>query len=106
MNSDFYNISEEFLTDLFDEIEKSDVNSIFEVDYSDGILSITIFKTDQQYVINRHNSNQKMWYSSPISGTDYFAYDEEKKQWLSDNGTELKNKLSKELETFDGFKFK
>ncbi len=106
MTDNFYNLSEEFLTDLCDEIEKSDDNSVFEVDYSDGILNITIFSTEAQYVINRHNANQKIWYSSPISGADYFAYDEGKKQWLSDKGLELKEKLTKELESFDGFKFK
>lgn len=104
MTDNFYNLSEEFLTNLCDEIEKSDTSSIFEVDYSDGILNIIIFKTDQQYVINRHNANQKIWYSSPISGADYFAYNEDKKQWLSDKGIELKEKLVKELESFDSYR--
>ena len=103
MSNDFYNISEEFLTNLCDEIDESDKNSIFEADFSDGILNITVFKTDQQYVVNRHNANQKIWYSSPLSGADYFAYDEDKKQWLSDKGLELRDKLIKELDSFDGY---
>ena len=101
--SNFYNLSEEILIEMCDQIDEQDVDSIFETDYSDGILNITVFANNKQYVINRHNANQKIWFSSPISGADYFSYDEVKKQWLSDKGNELKEKLYAELNSFDGF---
>jgi len=56
----FYKISEDFLIQLTENIEKQDANSIFDVEYSDGILSILIDKTKQEYVINRHNANKKI----------------------------------------------
>ncbi|HLD76708.1 MAG TPA: iron donor protein CyaY [Rickettsiales bacterium] len=98
MTINFYTKSENFLTYLADKIEKIDKNSLFDVEYSDGILNITIDKTNQQYVINRHNANQKIWYSSPFSGADYFSFDEKSQNWLDDSGFELETKLFKELE--------
>lgn len=100
MSLSFYKNSEDFLTKLSDEIEKLDQDSLFDVEYSDGILNIIIEETEQEYVINRHNANKKIWYSSPISGADYFSYDENQKQWLNDNKQELRDKLLQELNQF------
>lgn len=97
---DFYKESEDFLVDLSQKIEKIDKDSVFDVDYSDGILDILVYETDQQYVINRHNANQKIWYSSPISGADYFSFDENSKNWLNAKGVELESKLMDELNSF------
>lgn len=96
----FYKLSENFLLKLADSIENSDPNSIFDVEYSDGILTISIDKSGQEYVINRHNANQKIWYSSPLSGADYFSFDDSKQQWLNASGIELTEKLKAELENF------
>jgi iron donor protein CyaY len=96
----FYKQSENFLISLADFIEKHDDNSLFDVEYSDGILTILIHATDQEYVINRHSANQKIWYSSPLSGADYFAFDEASHKWLNKHDEELKTKLFAELETF------
>lgn len=96
----FYKLSENFLLKLADSIENSDPNSIFDVEYSDGILTIAIHESGQEYVINRHNANQKIWYSSPISGADYFSFDESKQQWLNADSIELEAKLKSELENF------
>ncbi len=96
----FYKNSEKFLIELSDKIENFDKNSIFDIEYSDGILDILIHKTNQQYVINRHNANQKIWYSSPISGADYFSFDEKSKKWLNENNIELEEKLFAELRNF------
>lgn len=106
MSYDFYNLSEEFLVKLCDKIDQNDDNCIFEAEYSDGILNITAFSTNQQYVVNRHSANQKIWYSSPISGADYFSYNEKEGKWLSDKNIELEGKLTKELVSFTGFKIK
>ncbi len=97
----FYKRSEDFLMKLMQKIEEQDKNSVFDVDYSDGILDILVHKTDQEYVINRHNANQKIWYSSPLTGADYFSFDENKMKWLNDQGAELEEKLLEELKKFD-----
>lgn len=103
--SKFLQISEETLINLADLIEDNDKNSIFDVEYSDGILNLSIFETNQQqYVINKHSASQKIWFSSPISGAKYFAFDEKQNTWLDDNRQELGKTLIAELQ--NNFKFK
>jgi len=93
----FYKLSEEFLLNMADEIEKRDNDCFFDVEYFDGILNITIHNTKKQYVINRHNANQKIWFSSPFSGADYFVYNQEKDIWINDKNISLKEILFNEL---------
>lgn len=95
----FEDICNKFLEDLFEELELIDENSMLDIDYSDGILNIIIEKSQQTYVINRHSASQKIWYSSPVSGADYFEFDADKNRWLSEKGFELKTKLLNELKT-------
>lgn len=96
----FYKQSEDFLVKISDLIEKEDVDSIFDVDCSDGILTILVHTSDEEYIINRHSANQKIWYSSPLSGADYFTFDESSRQWINAKGVELRDKLFAELKTF------
>lgn len=101
LEKDFLLLSEKKLIEMSDLIESRDKDSIFEVEYADGILSITIFaQENKNYVINRHSGNQKIWFSSPISGADYFAYDQAKQQWLNNKGQEIWSILSTELANF------
>ena len=67
-DTEFLLLAENKLISLADFIENNDNNSIFDVEYSDGILNIEIFDTGQIYVINKHSASQKIWFSSPISG--------------------------------------
>ena len=97
MKINFANLSEQELIKLADQIEHSDKHSIFDVEYADGILNINVFKTKQTYVINKHSASEKIWFSSPISGANYFAYDQEKQKWLDDKGNELQKFLLNEL---------
>ncbi|MBU6339192.1 MAG: iron donor protein CyaY [Rickettsiales bacterium] len=97
---DFYLLSETALTKLADCIEKQDVDSVFDVEYSDGILNVVIEETGQTYVINKHSASQKIWYSSPISGADYFSYDAFEGKWLNARKEDLENKLFAELSQF------
>ena len=64
-----------FLTEKFED---------FDVDYLDGILKITIEKKGQ-FVINKHSSSQKIWYSSPVSGAKYFVWNDEVESFLCQN---------------------
>ncbi len=98
MSLSFYKKSEDFLIKLAQKIEEEDKNSIFDVDYSDGILDILVHATDQEYVINRHNANQKIWYSSPLTGADYFSLEND--FWLNEKGIKLEEKLLEELKKF------
>lgn len=95
--TEFLKLSEEELIKIADLIENNDENSIFDVEYSDGILNIEIFAKNKIYVINKHSASQKIWFSSPVSGASYFSYDYKSKKWLNDNNIELSKKLITEL---------
>ena len=94
---DFNELCQDKLLELADKIESNDENSVFDVEYSDGILQITIESSGQQYVINQHSATQKIWYSSPLSGADYFSFEISSKKWLNSKGDELEKKLFNEL---------
>lgn len=98
--TNFYQASEDILIKLADKIEGMDNGAKLDVEYSDGILSIKVEASNKQYVINRNSANQKIWYSSPLVGADYFAYDETSKKWISDKKEDLEEKLLKELKNF------
>jgi iron donor protein CyaY len=97
MENNFLELSEKELIRLADEIENNDKNSLFDVEYADGILNINVFASNQVYVINKHSASQKIWFSSPISGANYFVYSNQK--WLDDKGRELQEILLNELKT-------
>jgi iron donor protein CyaY len=100
LEQDFYTLSDSTLTKLADNIESLDQESLLDIEYSDGILNIVIESTNQTYVINRHSASQKIWYSSPISGADYFSFDQSSNKWLDSKNTELSKKLIEELSQF------
>jgi iron donor protein CyaY len=91
----FYSICDKILSNLAQEIENLDSDSKLDIEYLDGILKITIEQNLKTFVINRHSASQKIWYSSPFSGANYFVFDEEKQKWFDDN----KNELSKTILT-------
>ena len=97
---EFYVLAEEILVKLADDIEEMDKNAVLEVEYMDGILNIVMEETAQTYVINKHSASQKIWYSSPLTGADYFVYDASSQQWLDDKNDELTQKLFAELSQF------
>jgi len=99
LEKDFLEISEQELINLADLIEHNDKSSIFDVEYSDGILNINVFASGQIYVINKHSASQKIWFSSPIFGANYFSFNQEQKKWLDDKKRELKEFLLTELKT-------
>jgi iron donor protein CyaY len=94
---DFLELSEQILINLADIIEDNDPNSVFDVEYSDGILNINIFNSEKTYVINKHSASKKIWFSSPVSGADYFSYDYKTAKWLNNNQQELSAILLNEL---------
>jgi len=98
MNEKFFlKLCDDALLYLSVAVEEQDKNSKLDVEYSDGILTIMVEKTSQTYIINRHSASQKIWYSSPFSGADYFAFDEKSAKWLDSKGEELSQKLFSEL---------
>lgn len=99
LEKDFLKHCETSLIELCQLIEKADKNSQLDVEYSDGILSVIIEETNQTYIINRHAASQKIWYSSPFTGANYFSFDEKSQKWLDSKSDELQQKLFLELLT-------
>lgn len=97
LEKDFYQLCETALLKLSEAVEAADENSQLDVEYSDGILEIVIPAGKKTYIINRNSGNQKIWYSSPFSGANYFSFDEKTKDWRDVKGDELKEKLFSEL---------
>jgi iron donor protein CyaY len=100
----FYQLCDDFLQSLSQLIENRDSSSALEIDYLDGILKIVINNNKKTFIINRNAGNQKIWYSSPFSGADYFSYNQESKQWLNSSNLELSEKLMNELKSFINIK--
>lgn len=97
LEKDFLKLCEDALINLSEAVERADKNSQLDVEYSDGILEIVIVATTQTYIINRNSGNQKIWYSSPFSGADYFSFDEKNQDWRDAKNDELSQKLFLEL---------
>jgi frataxin-like iron-binding protein CyaY len=57
--SDFKIFAEKILLRITDFIEDNDKDSIFDVDYLDGILDIKVFADGQAYVVNKHRASSK-----------------------------------------------
>jgi iron donor protein CyaY len=93
----FYKLCEDSLIKLSEALEAWDKDSKLDVEYSDGILEIVVIATKKTYIINRNSGNQKIWYSSPFSGANYFSFDEKSQSWLDAKGDELRLKLFEEL---------
>jgi iron donor protein CyaY len=100
LEKDFLKLCEAELLKLSESVEMLDKNSKLDVEYSDGILEITVLATKQVYIINRNSGNQKIWYSSPISGADYFAFEEKTSSWINAKGEEISQKLFSEIKNF------
>jgi frataxin-like iron-binding protein CyaY len=93
----FYSLCHQYLNNLAKQIEDADNSCLCEVDYADGILNITISATQQTFVINRNAGNEKIWYSSPISGPDYFSFNKNQNAWLNQQNLNLTDKIFSEL---------
>ena len=85
-----------FLENMADQIEDIDIEAKLSIEFYDGILEI-IDESDRTDVINQHSATEKIWYSSPFSGADYFSY--KQNEWQNKDGISLVNKLAAELES-------
>ncbi len=97
MQKNFHNLCDDFLANLAEQLESKDQSTKLDVEYSDGILKITLEDSGKTYIINRHSASEKIWYSSPFSGANYFSFNE---KWLNSKGEELSQKLFLELKNY------
>ncbi|KAI3658284.1 hypothetical protein MP638_000375 [Amoeboaphelidium occidentale] len=71
----------------------------FDVDYSQGVLTLKLGPEHGTFVINKQPANKQIWFSSPLSGPKRFEYDSDLKQWVDIRANEqtLHDILRKEL---------
>lgn len=91
----FEQAAEETLETLAHWLEAHDASGQLEVEYSDGVLTITL-PSSRQYVLNRHRVTEQLWWSSPVSGAKYFTLREDG-NWRDREDKELKGLLTGEL---------
>ena len=72
--SEFNALAEEYLEALFCKLEEQDADAKLEIDLQDGVLTIEVEKSGQQFIVNKHVVNHEIWLSSPISGGVHFAF--------------------------------
>lgn len=92
----FESTAGQMLEDLAELLDFADADGDLEVEYTDGVLTITLPDT-KQYVINRHRVTEQLWWSSPLSGAKYFTLSVEN-TWLDKDNNELKPLLLAELQ--------
>jgi CyaY protein len=90
----FHKIADELLQNLADEIENA--NDRAEVDYLQGILTITL-PNNKQFVLNKHEPTKQIWLSSPISGSHKFTYTESSGAWVGYEKEEFFSLIEKEI---------
>lgn len=93
----FEQIADNTLQELLDYFEEIDSLGMLECDLIDGVLTIEIDE-EQQFVINKHQASNQIWYSSPVSGGSHFSYDEESESWVDSEPNELFETLKSEVE--------
>lgn len=81
----FKTLSDRFLTDTADALEAADADGKLDVEYQDGILTITL-PGKKQYVVNQHTPMRQIWLSSPVSGAFHFDY--KNGEWIGTRGGE------------------
>ncbi len=92
----FHEIADDTLEDIFANLDANADENEIEVDLLNGVLSIKL-PDGSEYIINKHEPSQQIWFSSPFSGANKFTYNESKQQWVNDLGEELLELLNIEL---------
>ncbi|EOA90732.1 uncharacterized protein SETTUDRAFT_36242 [Exserohilum turcica Et28A] len=70
---EFHERADHYLGELLQRLEEAQENDpAIEVDYSAGVLEVTL--QQNTFVLNKQPPNKQIWYSSPISGPKRFDW--------------------------------
>lgn len=95
LEKDFEQLAKNTLDEIADALDTYDASGELELEYQNGILTITL-KSGKQFIVNKHAPSGQIWLSSPISGGLHFSYNN---GWKLADGRELKKILFSELNT-------
>lgn len=96
LEKDFEELAGKTLNKIADVLDKFDEQGDLELDYQNGIITITI-NSGRKFILNKHAPSKQIWLSSPFSGGKHFSYDVGSDSWKLADGTQLNNLLSEEL---------
>lgn len=104
-DSNFLVVVDATLQNIQEMIEEA-FKDLFEVDYQEGVLTITL-ESEEEYVLNRHLPQHQIWLSSPVSGTHYFNYNADTGRWEApkEEGVYLRPFLMEELKAIADHSF-
>jgi iron donor protein CyaY len=92
----YHELTDELLSELSEAIEDADAAGNLDVDFSSGVLNLTL-ADGSQFVINKHLPTRQIWLSSPHSGANYFSYDEDDEDWISVDGDSFLDLIRDEI---------
>lgn len=101
LNTDFQLEAKKTLDELADLLDKFDSSGDLELEYSDGIITITLL-SGKQFIINKHAPSSQIWLSSPLSGGLHFSRDVACCKWKLNDGRDLYGILAGELKSIAG----
>lgn len=88
---DYHNVADDTLNSIQDAVEdyiedviapeSDDDEMIPEVNYADGVLSLSL-PPHGTWILNKQTPNQQIWWSSPLSGPRRYEYDEGREIWV------------------------
>jgi frataxin len=92
----------ESLNDKFDELSDEYSNKLsneYDVNYSNGVLTVKVDSKYGTYVINKQTPNLQIWLSSPLSGPK--RYDFINNRWIyKHDGESLHSLLTREISEY------
>eukprot|EP00386_Alphamonas_edax_P000858 GDKI01002623.1.p1 GENE.GDKI01002623.1~~GDKI01002623.1.p1 ORF type:complete len:178 (+),score=13.16 GDKI01002623.1:58-591(+) len=81
---------------IHDKLEGVELDCVEELELREGVLTIDL-GSHGTFVLNKHFISKQIWYSSPVSGAQYFNSSSEPR-WMSDTlGKDLFTVLSAEM---------
>src|SRR5690242_12023548 len=92
--TEFHHFADRTLITLLDTLEETDQAGGLEVEFENGVLSVTL-ASGKQLLVSKHAPSKQLWLSSPLQGGLHFDYRNE--QWMLAGGHTLQQALMQDL---------
>eukprot|EP00188_Purpureofilum_apyrenoidigerum_P000151 Plantae.Rhodophyta-Purpureofilum_apyrenoidigerum.ctg10592.p1 GENE.Plantae.Rhodophyta-Purpureofilum_apyrenoidigerum.ctg10592~~Plantae.Rhodophyta-Purpureofilum_apyrenoidigerum.ctg10592.p1 ORF type:complete len:181 (-),score=12.09 Plantae.Rhodophyta-Purpureofilum_apyrenoidigerum.ctg10592:107-649(-) len=102
---EFVKVADNTLTALFDQLEPQGYDRLdgFDIEFSMGVLTISLGPALGTFVINTQTPNRQLWLSSPRSGPARYYWDSGERQWRATRDNHcLRDRLNGELQDMCG----
>lgn len=93
LETEFELLAKASLDSIAESLEELDASGELELEYQNGIITITL-DSGKQFIVNKHAPSKQIWLSSPISGGLHFSHND---GWKLADGRELETMLMAEI---------